>query len=121
MNPKLLWGWVVVLGILHYDFWYWSDRSLVLGFMPIGLAYHAVFSVVAAATWWLVSKYAWPSHVEAWAGQSDRDEGEGPATGRIVRMPSSLPSTACSSQRTTRATSTAWTRAPVRSTGYTTR
>jgi hypothetical protein len=63
----VVWGLVVLLGILHYDFWYWGDRTLVLGFMPIGLAYHAVFSIAAGVTWALVIKFAWPTHLEEWA------------------------------------------------------
>ena len=60
---------VVVLFILHHDFWYWDDTSLVLGFVPIGLAYHAAYSIVAALFWFLVSRYAWPHSVEKWADE----------------------------------------------------
>ena len=66
---RVAWGLVIALGILHYDFWYWDDRSLVFGFLPIGLAFHAALSVAAAITWALVVKFAWPAHIEAWAEQ----------------------------------------------------
>ena len=36
---------------LHQDSWAWDDQSLVLGFMPIGLAYHAVFFHLLRNTW----------------------------------------------------------------------
>ena len=40
---------VVVLYALHQDIWFWrTARPLVFGFMPIGLFYHACFSVAAA-------------------------------------------------------------------------
>ncbi len=56
---------VIVLAILHQDFWFWRSRYLVFGFLPVGLAYHAGFSVAAALTMWLLVRYAWPSHLEA--------------------------------------------------------
>jgi uncharacterized protein DUF3311 len=56
---------VVVVYVLHQDFWFWrTARPLVLGFMPIGLFYHAAFSVLAALLMWLLVKFAWPSHLE---------------------------------------------------------
>ena len=66
----------VVLFFLHQDVWFWDDQSLVLGFMPIGLAYHAGFSIAAALLWASAVKWAWPSDVEAWA-EGDESEVEG--------------------------------------------
>ena len=40
----LIWGLVVLLIILHQDNWLWNDTTLVFGFMPIGLVYHARIS-----------------------------------------------------------------------------
>ena len=57
----------IVLGILHQDFWNWDKATLVFGFMPIGLAYHALYSIVAATFWAIVIKFAWPHHLEEWA------------------------------------------------------
>jgi hypothetical protein len=57
----------VVLAILHQDFWNWDSAKLVFGFMPIGLAYHAAYSLVAAAFWGIVMKVAWPHDLEEWA------------------------------------------------------
>ena len=37
---------------------------LVFGFVPIGLAYHAAFSIAAAVLLGLLVTYAWPSHLE---------------------------------------------------------
>ena len=67
MGAKLAWGLVVVVAILHYDFWYWDDRTLVFGFVPIGLAFQAGISVLAALAWTSVVRLAWPKHVEEWA------------------------------------------------------
>jgi hypothetical protein len=62
-------GWlplIVLLVILvHQDFWLWTDKSLVFGFLPIGLAYHIGYSLLAAATMALLVRFAWPHHLEA--------------------------------------------------------
>jgi hypothetical protein len=59
-----VYGLAVVLAILHHDFWYWDDRTLLFGFLPIGLAYHAAFSLAAAGVWALAVVFAWPSTIE---------------------------------------------------------
>ncbi len=68
---KLIYGGLVLLAILHQDFWWWHDSTLVFGFMPVGLAYHALYSVVAGLAWYLVLTYAWPSELERFAEGSD--------------------------------------------------
>ena len=56
---------VVALYVLHQDFWFWrTARPLIFGFIPIGLFYHACYSVAAALLMWLLVKYAWPSQLE---------------------------------------------------------
>jgi hypothetical protein len=67
-KKRLAWGFVVALGILQYDFWFWSDRSVVLGFLPVGLLYQVLISLLAALAWALVVRWAWPSWLEEWAG-----------------------------------------------------
>jgi hypothetical protein len=65
MNRILLVVVVVVLYILHQDFWFWrTAHPLVFGFIPIGLFYQACYSVAASFVMWLLVKYAWPSHLE---------------------------------------------------------
>ena len=59
----------VILFALHHDYWNWANSTLVFGFIPAGLAYHAGYSVVAAVFWYLVSKFAWPHAIEKWADQ----------------------------------------------------
>ncbi len=68
---KLVWGLVLVLGVVHYDYWYWTDTTLVFGFMPTGLFFHAMISIAAGLTWALVVKHAWPDHLEEWANADD--------------------------------------------------
>jgi len=61
----------IVLFVLHQDFWFWSDATLVFGFLPVGLAYHAVYSILAGLLWALAVKFAWPMRVENWAERED--------------------------------------------------
>jgi hypothetical protein len=76
-------GAVVLLYVLHQDFWFWHDaRPLVFGFLPIGLFYHVVFTVATAGVLWLLVKVAWPAHLEAARGDgappaSDAERGAG--------------------------------------------
>ena len=58
-GPRVVWGLVIALAILHYDFWYWDDRTLVLGFLPVGLAFHALFSLACGLTWAAATRFAW--------------------------------------------------------------
>jgi hypothetical protein len=56
---------VVFFYALHQDFWFWrAARPLVFGSIPIGLFYHACYSVAAAVLMWLLVRQAWPSHLE---------------------------------------------------------
>jgi hypothetical protein len=56
---------VLAVYVLHQDFWNWKTAEpLVLGFLPIGLAYHAGYSILAAITMALLVKFAWPKHLE---------------------------------------------------------
>jgi len=60
----VVWGLVALLVVLHQDFWFWEDGTLVFGFMPIGLFYHACISIGAAITWYLATIFAWPAEIE---------------------------------------------------------
>ncbi|MFN3242656.1 MAG: hypothetical protein ACE37K_14225 [Planctomycetota bacterium] len=71
---KFAWGLVVLLAILHYDFWFWGDRSVAFGFLPVGLLFQALISLGAAIAWALVVRFAWPTHIEEWADRPVDDE-----------------------------------------------
>ena len=66
-----VWGTVLFLAIIHFDFWWWDDRSLWFGFLPVGLGFHALISLAAGITWACAIKYAWPAEVEAWAEEGE--------------------------------------------------
>lgn len=71
MKRVIIVGAFIILAILHQDFWNWDNGNLVLGFLPVGLAYHASYSIVAVIFWSLVIKFAWPTELEAWAEEKD--------------------------------------------------
>ncbi len=72
---NLIYVALIVLGLIHQDFWFWDNPTLIFGFLPIGLAYHAFYSLLAAFVWFLALKYAWPADIEAFAeGDSDHSE-----------------------------------------------
>ena len=72
-SGKLAWALVALLAVLHYDFWNWDDRSVVFGFLPVGLLVQALISLGAAVAWALVVRCAWPTHVEEWADRPADD------------------------------------------------
>ena len=60
-GPTLM---VLLVYALHQDLWFWHDRTLVLGFLPVGLAYHAAYSILAAIMMAVLVRFAWPAHLE---------------------------------------------------------
>jgi hypothetical protein len=61
----LLAGLIALVYVLHQDWWFWrSATPLVFGFIPIGLFYHAMYSLAVAALMGLLVRLAWPSHLE---------------------------------------------------------
>jgi hypothetical protein len=64
MKNVLLFLMIGVMYLLHQDFWNWSNGSLVFGFLPAGLAYHAGYSLLASAMMAILVECAWPKHLE---------------------------------------------------------
>lgn len=61
---NVVWALVVLLIILHQDNWNWDKDTLVLGFIPVGLAWHAGISIAASTVWLLATLIAWPVDLE---------------------------------------------------------
>jgi hypothetical protein len=61
MNGKLLCAGLAAFALLHQDAWLWNDARLLFGFLPAGLAYHALYSLLTAGLWMLAIRYAWPA------------------------------------------------------------
>lgn len=57
LTPLML---VLVLIVLHQDYWNWSNARLVGGFLPMGLFYHLLISIAAAVVWYLATAHCWP-------------------------------------------------------------
>jgi len=59
---------IVFLGLLivfHQDFWWWHRvEPMVLGFIPIGLAWHVGLSLLAAVLAAMMVRYCWPANLE---------------------------------------------------------
>ena len=56
---------VATLYALHQDFWFWrTPTPLVFGILPIGLFYHAVYTLVTVLVLWLLVELIWPSHLD---------------------------------------------------------
>jgi hypothetical protein len=52
---------VAGLYVLHQDFWNWKRiEPLVFGFLPVGLAYHVIYSIAASLTMVVLVRFAWP-------------------------------------------------------------
>ena len=60
-----------VLFLIHQDFWWWEDSTLVFGFLPVGLAFHALFSIACALLGWAAIKFAWPKKLEIFAEETN--------------------------------------------------
>jgi hypothetical protein len=65
---RAAWAFVAVLFVVRHDFWWWSDRTVVLGCLPVGLAWHVLVSLLAALAWFAVVRRAWPRELDDPAG-----------------------------------------------------
>lgn len=53
---------MVALVFAHQDFWWWDQyEPLILGFLPIGLAWHMSISLLTSAVGYLAIRYFWTS------------------------------------------------------------
>ena len=56
---------ILAVYALHQDIWNWNKADpLVFGFLPIGLAYHAAYSILASAMMAVLVACAWPKQLE---------------------------------------------------------
>jgi Protein of unknown function (DUF3311) len=76
MKPTLIILAVFAVYLLHQDFWNWTRvEPLLFGFLPIGLWYHAAYSLLASALMWLLVKFAWPKSLEEVEGKPTARDG----------------------------------------------
>ncbi len=66
---KIFWGLFLGLLVLHQDFWNWSSEEISLLGMPVGLFYHALFSIACSILGAWAVRWAWPKEWEEYAEQ----------------------------------------------------
>ena len=50
---------------LQQDVWFWEDDATwFFGFLPVGIAFHAVYTLGLALFWYGVVTVAWPSGLD---------------------------------------------------------
>jgi len=76
MKKLALFGIVFLMVCLHQDTWLWTDKSLVFGFLPTGLAYHLGYSILASLVMLVLVTTAWPKHLEELDARSDEADRE---------------------------------------------
>ena len=54
----ILYSLLVVVIILHNDFWFWQTPQIVFG-LPVGLLYHILYCLAASLLMISLVKYAW--------------------------------------------------------------
>jgi hypothetical protein len=94
MKKFLLFLLIALVYLAHQDIWNWkSAEPLFLGFLPVGLAYHAGFSVLCAALMAVLVKVAWPAHLEAQENNGEDAGGVGQSSSVPMEtpLPGSLP------------------------------
>ncbi len=65
MKPRTLALAALVLYALHQDVWLFDDaRPLLFGFLPPGLGYHAVYTLLVAGLMAALVRWAWPAGLE---------------------------------------------------------
>ena len=88
-GPLVIAVLATLLLILHQDYWFWTNKSLVFGILPIGLFWHICISLAAVLTWALATRIAWPFDsgdgrvAGRAAGGDGSDQGRDPAAGEV--------------------------------------
>ena len=65
MKKLVLFLLVALVYAAHQDLWNWRKADpMIFGFLPIGLAYHAAYSIAAAVMMAILVKFAWPKGLD---------------------------------------------------------
>ena len=65
MKKLLLFLLIVAVYAAHQDLWNWSKPDpMIFGFLPVGLAYQAAYSIACSVLMAILVKTAWPKHLE---------------------------------------------------------
>lgn len=64
---------LVIFYVLHQDWWLWREpRPLVFGVLPIGLFYHAAYTVAVSILLAALVRVFWPRHLESSAAPAHK-------------------------------------------------
>ena len=66
-DPMRLWitcVLVLLLLILHQDYWQWERNEIVFGFLPYTMAYNIGISLATGLLWIIVCTFLWPRHLD---------------------------------------------------------
>jgi hypothetical protein len=59
--------------VLRHDYWNWdTPYPLLFGFLPVGLWWQGLVSILAAVLMWMMVRFAWPGEVEEEAIAAER-------------------------------------------------
>ena len=65
MKKLLLFLLIVAVYAAHQDLWNWKKPDpMIFGFLPVGLAYQAAYSIACSVLMAVMVKTAWPKHLE---------------------------------------------------------
>lgn len=65
MKKFILFLLIALVYAAHQDLWNWREADpMLFGFLPAGLAYHAIYSIGAAILMAVLVKFAWPKNLE---------------------------------------------------------
>jgi hypothetical protein len=66
---------LLVFFALHQDLWFWrSAQPLVFGVLPVGLAWHAGYTLAVSLVMTILVRRAWPAHLESAADAGTANE-----------------------------------------------
>ena len=55
----------LIVIVLRHDYWNWdTPYPLLFGFLPVGLWWQGLVSVLACVMMWLMVRFAWPQELE---------------------------------------------------------
>jgi hypothetical protein len=65
MTIALLTIVAIVVFVLRHDYWNWdTPYPLLFGFLPVGLWWQGLVSLLACVMMWLMVRFAWPQELE---------------------------------------------------------
>jgi len=74
-GPLVIAVLALLLLLLHQDYWFWSNKTLVFGILPMGLFWHICISMAATLTWYLATRIAWPREIQSETGSDESSAG----------------------------------------------